>query len=242
VGIALPIGLSLLAFVSTLLGGLFALRQRGRLWLVMAFAAGVRVAAALIDLLPEGVRLAGGPAGDAVDAVFLAAAVGFLAFYGLERLVHVARGEEAGEPVFGAVAAFGMTVHSFLDGLAIGGAFRVEAALGLIVAFAVIAHDFTDGVSTVAVVLGARGGVRTSVAWLAADALAPVLGAAAGSLVPVGEGTIAALLGFFAGSFLFIGGGHLLPRSHLERAGLGPPAAVVAGFVLMFAVTRLLRG
>jgi ZIP family zinc transporter len=134
-----------------------------------------------------------------------------------------------------------LSVHAFLDGLAVGGAFRVEAALGLIVALAVIAHDFTDGVSTIAVVLGSSGGVRASVWWLAADALAPVLGAATGSLVPVGEEAVAALLGLFAGSFLFIGGGHLLPRSQLEPAGLGPPAAVAVGVALMFAVTRLLR-
>ncbi len=46
---------------------------------------------------------------------------------------------------FGSVAAMGLTVHSFLDGFAIGGGFQASARIGWLVAIAVLAHDFGDG-------------------------------------------------------------------------------------------------
>ena len=67
---------AVLPFVSTVLGGLAALRLRHRLHPVMAFAAGVLVATALVNLLPEATELigeSGGPlllGGAAIGGVF----------------------------------------------------------------------------------------------------------------------------------------------------------------------------
>ena len=47
-------------FTSTLLGGLAVFRLQHRLHAVMAFAAGILVATALTDLIPEAVGLIGG--------------------------------------------------------------------------------------------------------------------------------------------------------------------------------------
>jgi zinc transporter ZupT len=47
-----------LTFVSTLAGGLFAVRYRERFGILAAFAAGVLIAVSLFDLLPEALRLA----------------------------------------------------------------------------------------------------------------------------------------------------------------------------------------
>lgn len=236
------IGLAVISFFSTVLGGLFAIHQRHRLYLIMAFSAGVLVAAAFLDLLPEAIGLASQANGVPTGNVLVTAALGFLVFYGLERFVHMsAAGHDHGSS-FGTVAALGLSVHSFLDGFAIGVAFRVNPTVGLIVAIAVIGHDFADGVSTVAIVLRSRGGLRAPLAWLLLDAAAPVIGAASALLIAVPEGTLAELLGFFAGSFLFIGGSHLLPESHQERKDPELMVAVLAGFIFLFLVTRVLGG
>jgi ZIP family zinc transporter len=171
--------LSILTFFSTALGGLFALRRRRQLYLVMGFSAGVLVAAALLDLLPAAFEAVKESGQSTDEGVLLAAALGFLLFHGADRLIHRrSEGNEAhqGSGTFGFAAAFGLTAHSFLDGFAIGGAFRANSTIGWLVAIAVIAHDFGDGVSTVGVVLGSRGGLRASVGWLLADAVAPVVG------------------------------------------------------------------
>src|ERR1700733_6877288 len=163
--------LAAITFVSTALGGLFALRQRRHLYLVMGAAAGLLVGAALLDLLPDALSLVAHRGRPGVMGVVLSAAGVFIAFFAVGLAVHrtAAGHTEAGVRGFGAAAALGLTVHSFLDGLAIGAAFEQSAALGGLIGFAVIAHDFGDGVSTVGVVLGSRGALRASVAWLLVD-------------------------------------------------------------------------
>ncbi|HEX5504861.1 MAG TPA: hypothetical protein VFW96_19745 [Thermomicrobiales bacterium] len=234
--------LSFVTFGSTLLGGLFALHRRRQLHLVMGFAAGVLVGAALLDLLPEALDLAGATPGAATSTVLRGAVLGFLVFYGLDRSVHLlaaGHAESHAGGAFGTAAALGLTIHSFLDGFAIGSAFRAATAIGVLVAIAVIAHDFGDGVSTVAVVLGAKGSARASLAWLVADALAPVAGAGAALWLAVSPAFLVGVLGFFAGSFLFIGAAHLLPEAGREGGGVALPLAVVAGFAFIALVTQV---
>jgi len=236
--------LSVLTFFSTALGGVLALRRRRQLYLVMGFAAGLLLATAVLDLLPDALEIVHQSGQSDAEGVFLGMALGFLAFYGIDEFVHRgAAGHEIPEQkaAFGSVAALGLTLHSFLDGLAIGSAFRANSTIGVLVAIAVIAHDFGDGVSTVAVVLGSRGGLRTSVGWLLADAVAPVLGAGTAQLLPFSQALTADLLGFFAGSFLFVGAVHLLPEAEQEQNRSWLFVSVLAGFGFIFVVTHILK-
>ena len=77
---------AILPFFSTLLGGAAAIRLRHRLHPFMAFAAGVLVATALADLLPEASSLLGSDANPLMPGA--AAVLGFLAFSALEAFVH----------------------------------------------------------------------------------------------------------------------------------------------------------
>ncbi|HUQ44293.1 MAG TPA: ZIP family metal transporter [Candidatus Limnocylindria bacterium] len=85
--------LALLPFFSTLAGGYAALRLRHRLHAVMALAAGVVVATAVADLLPEAFELAGE---DNVLGVGIAAVLGFIGFSFVEAFLHQSSFEHAG--------------------------------------------------------------------------------------------------------------------------------------------------
>ena len=73
---------SLSAFVSAFAGGLLALRAVRYVGLVIAFGAGIRIGAAFFDLIPESVIHLGG----SVELAMIFTAVGFLAFYAMEKL------------------------------------------------------------------------------------------------------------------------------------------------------------
>jgi zinc transporter ZupT len=236
--------LAVLTFFSTALGGLFALHWRKQLYLVMGFSAGILVAAALLDLLPDAFEVIHQSGQSSVGSVLIGATLGFLVYYSLDFFVHRgAAGHEGrhGKVAFGSIAALGLTVHSFLDGFAIGSAFHTNSTLGVLVAIAVIAHDFGDGVSTVGVVLGSRGGLSASVGRLLADAAAPVIGCGAAIIVSISQELIADLLGFFAGSFLFIGAAHLLPEAEQEGKAPWLYVAVVTGFGFVAIISHFLK-
>jgi ZIP family zinc transporter len=235
-----PILLSLVTLVSTGLGGTAAIRMRDRLHLLLGFSSGAVLAVALFDILPEVFAFPNGASYMPVTAL------GFLAFFGLERYTAMHRAREhthvvgAHEPELGVMSAAGLAFHSFLDGVAIGVGFQMSAAIGLLIAFGIIAHDFSDGLNTVTVVLAHGNSPRRAVNWLIIDMLTPVLGAASTLLFNL-NGLLPWLLAFFAGSFLYIGASDLLPEAR-EHDSPMVAVATCAGMFAIFLITRLLRG
>lgn len=226
-------------FVSTLVGGLFALRTNAHVGTVIALGAGVRVGAAFFDLGPEAAKETG-----SVESALIFAALGFLAFYLLERITLIHVGHEAGMPVdrhehVGTLGAGGMSVHSLLDGLAIGAAFHAGTELGLIIAVVVVLHDFSDGIGTVSVLLANDAPRSVAFRWLIVDAVAPVVGALAAFAITIQGPALGALLGLFMGFFLYVAGAELLPEAHRKESGWLVVAATVVGAVFIFSVTQV---
>lgn len=231
--------LSALTFVSTGLGGLVAMRFRDRLHLLLGFSAGAVIAVVFFDLLPEVF------AEQPPSFVMVPATAGFLAFFLLERLtrLHGAREHEhaagAHEPEVGVAGAIGLSIHSFLDGVAIGIGFQAGPLVGIVIALAVISHDFSDGLNTVTVMLAHGNPLPRSLALLLLDMVAPVLGAASTLLFHLPPTVLPWMLSFFCGFFLYIAASDLLPEA---REHDSPMVIVMTtlGMALVFAITRAL--
>jgi ZIP family zinc transporter len=214
--VALLLGLA--AFFATLLGGLFALRYRDKLHLILGFSSGAVLGVALFDLLPESIDLT--RAAHSTATVTLLVAIGFFSFMFLSRvlLLHPESQEEdelhGHAHGSGSLGAASLALHSFLDGMGIGLAFKVSPAAGVIVAAAVLAHDFSDGINTVTMILRDRGRGMLAFRWLVLDALAPLAGVAVTFFFTLGEATLGLLLAVFCGFFIYLGASDLLPESH----------------------------
>ncbi|HET6471223.1 MAG TPA: ZIP family metal transporter [Pseudomonadales bacterium] len=195
------------AFCATFAGGLFALRLKDRLHLVLGFSAGAVVGVALFDLLPAALDL-GAKYHDS-KTLMSWVALGFSVYLVADRVVASRNTRQRG-----ALGAGSLSMHSFFDGIAIGLAFQVSTSLGAIVTLAVLAHDFSDGINTMSVVLKNGGDRRRALQWLTIDALAPVLGVASTYFFAVPDEAFGAVLAVFAGFFLFIGASDLIPESH----------------------------
>ncbi len=214
--------ISLLAFVSTLLGGVFALRFKDKLHLVLGFSAGAVIGVAFFDLLPEALELSKDVvSGKTITSVV---ALGFILYMGIDRLftLHAHHDEAAheqgghtAEEKRGILGAGSLSFHSFLDGVAIGLAFQVSPSVGAIVATAVLVHDFSDGINTVNLILKHSGTPKTAFRWLAVDAAAPVLGVISTLFFHnLPEYILGIILSVFCGFFLYIGASDLLPESY----------------------------
>ncbi|MGZ4268595.1 MAG: ZIP family metal transporter [Solirubrobacteraceae bacterium] len=234
----LPFVLALAAVGPRVLGGISVLRGRERLHLAMGFAGGALLGVALLDTGPEAVDLLPGGLLLAIPVALL----GVAAFAALERTVfgHVHVEDAACNPVAGHISAAGISIHAFLDGVAIGTAFQVSAQVGAAVSVAVLLHAFSDGMNTVTAAL--RHGLEQvgALRWLAVNAIAPLAGAALGLLVGLPGAVIGALLAFFAGMFVYLGAGSLLPEAHrtgrdreiVWLAALAGAGLALAGVVL----------
>jgi zinc transporter ZupT len=136
---------------------------------------------------------------------------------------------KTGPGIIGLLPPTSLVVHSAMDGLAIGLGFQAGEQTGLIVLFAVLAHDFADGMNIVTLALDAARGRGTAVAFLLLDAIAAPAGAALSTLITIETTTLGLLLAAFAGIFLAIGAGHLLPESQHRDPRNGPAFVALAG-------------
>jgi len=231
--------LAFVTFVSTLVGGAFALRFKKVLPYFFAFAAGSLLGVVFLDILPESISLA-----EAVQLptryVMMTAVFSLLAYSLLEKyfLTHHHEHDEKHGHIMGPVGASSLAVHSFFDGVAIGAAFQVNPAIGTIVALAVISHDFTDGINTVTLMLKNRHDAKSATKFLVADALAPALGIALTSFVAIPEYALALILAVFTGEFLYIGAANLLPET-IKHPDWRLLAATAVGVLLILGLTTV---
>jgi len=238
----LPVLLSAATFVSTLAGGLTALKNQRLLRLILGYTAGVLLGVVAFDILPEISRLTHEHNLE-IKSAMVALVVGFLLFHILEKsiLIHHSHETEYGKhthPHVGVASALALSGHSFLDGVGIGLGFQVNNTVGITVAIAVIAHDFSDGLNTVILMLRHQNTRGRAIKLLFLDAVAPVLGAASTLLFTLPAKGLVLYLGFFAGFLLYIGVSDILPQAHSEGSSRKTIGMTVLGATFIYVVTR----
>ncbi|MCX6706487.1 MAG: ZIP family metal transporter [Candidatus Woesebacteria bacterium] len=236
------IWISIATLISTFLGGMFALRFKDKLHLILGFSAGAVIGVAFFDLLPEALELGKGSLD--ISLITSITALGFVTYMILDRLFffhsHCDHNNEKCNPNRrGLLGAGSLSVHSFLDGVAIGLAFQVSSAVGVIVAIAVLVHDFSDGINTVNMILKNSGTQKQAFKWLSVDAIAPVLGIISTLFFSVSESTLGIILAVFTGFFLYIGASDLLPESHHNHPTMWTTFATILGVVVLYGAIKL---
>ena len=246
------------AFCATYAGGLFALRLKDRLHLVLGFSAGAVVAVAFFDLIPESIAF--GQGFHAPATLLLWTAVGFLFYLVLDRMrfflghghgahhenghdhVHGHGGDIRNFAPRGSLGAVSLSAHSLLDGIAIGTAFQASASIGAVVAVAVLAHDFSDGINTTNIVLKNGGTRQRALRWLLADALAPAAGIGLTFLFTIPQTVLGVALALFGGFFLYIGASDLIPESHHAHPKLLTTLMTLLGAAVIYCAVALVSG
>jgi zinc transporter ZupT len=228
------------AFISTMMGGMLALKLRDRLHLILGFSAGAVIGVAFFDLLPEALELS--EHSSASSTIVSWTAFGFLLYLVTDRVLQF----HVGAPVrdahtvkrgfFGAAI---LCIHSFLDGVAIGLGFQASHAVGMVVAIAVLTHDFSDGINTMNIVTKNSGARRQALFWLLIDAIAPVAGVAATLLFTLPSSQFGVVLALFAGFFLYIGASDLIPESYHAHPKFLTTAMTLAGAAVLYLAMAL---
>ena len=224
-----------LIFAVSLLGGLVPLLRRWshpQLQTLLSLSAGIILGVLFFDLLPNNV-------GTSPHFHTLALA-GFMLMLALEKFVfiHPHETKELAGRRSGVAAYLGISLHSLLDGLALGSStLAPQFAPG--VAFAILAHKLPDTFSLTTILTYFRFSRRSTVLLLILFSLLTPLGGvlallAMRGLDPVQLGGIIAIA---SGTFLFIATSDLLPHAHAHHDGrYRNLAAVILGLTIMYVV------
>jgi len=236
------IALAFTTFVSTMLGGLVALKNKKHIHRILGFTAGVLIGVVAFELLPEIFEVVQS-AKTVPTGAMIALVCGFLVLHIVERSILIHHTKDDHYPVHhhphvGMASAGALIGHSFLDGVGIGLAFQANTAIGVAVAIAVIAHDFTDGLNTVNLMLINKNKRPKTIAFLIFDALAPVVGALVATAISIPDNMLAIYLGFFTGFLLYIGASEILPEAHAKKSSYKTILLTIIGVLFMFVVSK----
>jgi zinc and cadmium transporter len=215
------------------------------LLLLVALAAGGLIGGAFLHLLPRAIQEYG--RADTLP-LFLSLVAGFCLFYVLEQFIHWHHHHAAThdhEPV-SYLVLLSDTIHNFIDGLVVAGAFLLGVEVGLVTAAAIALHEIPQELGDFGVLV--YGGFDRTQAlvlnYLTQSTV--ILGGVAGHyLAGVVGWTPVFLLPFAAGNFVYIASSDLIPEIKEERdvrkAALHF-AVFLSGIVLMLGVKLLRRG
>ena len=229
--------LGLTAASANVIGGLLiARRQWSRHFLkyFIALGAGFMLATALLEMIPESVRLHGESGSyffNDTNAVFVFVLGGYFVVHFFEHTVapHFHFGEETHREEMshahaGYAALLGLVIHTFFDGVAIASGLLVSTWLGGVIFVAIFLHKIPEGF-TVASLMLASGQSRK--AALASSAILGGATLAGMALMFVLRSAVADALPFSAGVTLYVAASDLIPEVNREPA----PAVAVLVFL-----------
>lgn len=209
---SLALYLPTLIFIS-LVGGFLPLMKelsQKTLALFLSFSAGVLLGTVFFHMIPEAGKFLG-------DGLGLAVLGGFLLIFAMERFVFVHACEERDCDIhqMGIPAFLGISLHSLLDGIALGAGLLIPQ-LGPVVLLAVIIHKMPDGISISSILLSAGWKRRTVGTLNLLFSLTTPLGAliAYFFLSTFTAEAVAVAIGISAGTFLAIATADILPQVH----------------------------
>jgi zinc and cadmium transporter len=213
--------------------------ERNLLFLV-SLSAGAMMGGAFLHLLPEAIE-----EGLEAETVGIVVLFSFCCFYLIEKLLHWHHcfKKDCERHTFGQINLIGDSVHNFLDGIIVAGAFSVSVELGVVTTFAVALHEIPQEIGDFGVLLYAGYKRSTALILNFLVALTVVLGGVFGYFLSGWiEGISMHLMAFAAGGFLYIAASELMPEIRQEKV-LGKSIGyffVFLGGVLIMYLLKLL--
>lgn len=206
-------------FVSSisLIGGIFFLGKKrmsgGHSAYFVSFAAGVMLATAFLDLLPESLKQG------VTNSIFISLLLGVVTFFFMERFViwfHHHDDMHSSNPT-SILILMGDSFHNMLDGVAITAAFLTNPAVGVATTLAVAAHEIPQEIADFSILIA--GGMKKSKALFfnflsALTALAGAIGSY--YFLNTLQKMLPLFLAFSTGMFIYIACSDLIPDLHKD--------------------------
>ncbi len=234
----LSVGLGLVAGLADYLGGILLVRRSPSakvLRYFVALGAGFMLAAALLEMVPEGMAV--NPKWAPVLIL-----IGYCGVHLLEHSLvpHFHFGEETHHHEFLSAKTsysvlLGLATHTFFDGVAIGSGFVVSEWLGWVLFFAVFLHKLPEGFTVASVMMAggqSRRAALNSALFLGATTVLGVL------VINLEPSLVRAGLPLSAGVTIYVAATDLVPEVNHEP-GIKMALIFFAGVVVFFLLRML---
>jgi zinc and cadmium transporter len=230
-------------FSTSFLAGMIPLLRRwshAQLQFLISVSAGIILGVLFFDLLPQALRIT-----THFARFFSAVLVGFVSLLALEKflLIHPHETAELAGRRTGLAAYIGISLHSLMDGVALGSSVMVPG-LGAVVLWAILAHKIPNTFSLSSILIYFGYSRRATLLLVLFFSLVTPLGGfvALIALRHASQDLLGLALGVAAGTFLFIATSDLLPQAHAHHEGRYRNLAAVLGGLVLSALSHVSHG
>ncbi len=203
---------------------------------LVSLSAGALMGGAFLHLLPE--------ASQEIETgkLYLIVLAAFIFFFFMEKLLFWRHCHKENCPIhtFGYMNLVGDSLHNFIDGLVIAGAFLVDIKLGIATTIAIAIHEIPQEIGDFGVLIHAGFNKKRALVVNYLVALTVVLGGVVGYFMSFTlNNIIPYLLPFAAGGFIYIAASDLMPELRKEtnlKRSISSFAVFILGIALMLLV------
>jgi len=206
---------------------------------LVSLSAGALIGGAFLHLLPEASEKL------EPERLFFFVLLSFVAFFLLEKIFHWrhCHTENCNIHTLGYMNLVGDSLHNFIDGLVIAGAFIVDTKLGIATTMAIALHEIPQEIGDFGVLIHAGFNKTRALILNYIVAAVVILGGIVGYLASFHvENAMAYLLPVAAGGFIYIASSDLMPEIRKEtniKKSTTLFGIFILGIILMFAVKFL---
>ena len=218
--------------------------------IILSFAAGVMLAAAIIGLILPSVELGGGA--KALPVTVIGIFLGALTVNMLDRLVphlHKLSGVETESHPEGSskvdkilLFVLAIAIHNFPEGIAAGVGFGTgDVTDGLIIAAGIALQNIPEGMVIIAPMLASGISPKKTFFYAALTGLVEVVGTFIGYFaVSIASAILPFALAFAGGTMLYVISDEMIPETHAHGFQRGATYSLLVGFCLMLVTDTLL--
>lgn len=241
--VAYALGLSFLAGISTILGGLFYSRFQAfnvRLFsFFLGLSAGAMISISLFDLLPTAVK--GLSITLTIGLMLLGVLVAILVDLAAPDHLTIPNNSNCSDKEkkmmsTGIAVAIGMIIHNIPEGMAVFMASLHDIRFGAVIALATAIHNIPEGIAVAAPILCATKNKNLAIGYTVIAGLAEPFGAVVAFLILrpyLSESVLSGSFAIVAGIMLFISIDELLPWCFRDKQYTQAIAGIMTGIVVL---------
>lgn len=139
------------------------------------------------------------------------------------------------------MAALGLMIHNFPEGIIMGCGFAAGTTLGIKMSLIIAVHDIPEGIAVAAPLMVSRVKIPKILFYAFITAFPTAIGTWVGAYIGnISVNVLAACLSFASGIMLYVVCGEMIPESSKLWEGLTSTIGILAGLIVGFTIVNIL--
>jgi Predicted divalent heavy-metal cations transporter len=200
---------------------------------IIGFAGGLMLSVVVFDLIPEAI-IKWNFFGTLIFCI-----IGIIVIAIVDNKINLDNVNKHTKVAF--MAALGLMIHNFPEGIIMGCGFAAGGTLGMKMALIIAIHDIPEGIAVSAPLMASSVKVSKILFYAFITAFPTAIGTWVGAYIAnISMNILGACLSFASGIMLYVVCGEMLPESSKLWDGITSTIGVLTGIIVGLAIVRLL--